>query len=629
LRFGSTLLGLMLWSTVGAASFSQAAIVQPSQSIPFSTARPIRDNAAVFSPVFADPTLEFSSKVRTDVVNPAQHPGARRVYPQGSAIPIITPLSVLPLPLQMAALPEAQTKPKAEKADVETLSTPPQTPDSQISTNNIDEPPKKKSDALKSDAPSSPATVQNGTMQQELPSVSLLGEPSQDLTSLVDNVLSASVVKLREYPIDLQVVLKLIESQNLPIQRDRLTAKIQNTAFYRTISDALPDMNATYSQSRFQGAIQIFGSATLQVYQSRLVPQFQADWLIKPGGEDVFKALAARRRYKESKFRLDNTLQEQLSQAARAYYDFLEAKVQVDNVTVGLEEARGQVALNNGRLKAGVGTKLDLMRSQSQLAQKETDLVIAQNQVAHAEQALLNILNLDPDIFLTTNVEGAQPHILVPLTIKTDELVAHAIDKNPTLKAEAMALKAISADSKATLSRLVPTVSLQTYINGTGPEIDKLGLSRFGGFVVQSNLLDGLGTRIPLDYRTRRLEYHRQQIQVQQRLRDVQTQVLDAFLNSRAAAQSMITAQNALVTSQEAYRLSLGRYRAGLGINVDLLNAQTELSLSRTRITQAILSFNRAQVSLVEALGEANPDTLLNGVSLSPANRSAGKKSTP
>lgn len=467
-----------------------------------------------------------------------------------------------------------------------------------------------------------------------LEAVTLTGEQSQNLVSMVRGVLSASVVKIQEYPIELETVLKLIEAQNLQIQRDLLTSKIRKTEFYRSVSRLLPDITSTYSHSRFQGVIQIFGSQTIPVFQTSVVPQLTARWVVNPGGQDVFRALALKHRAQEAKFRWDQTIQEQLAQGAREYYNFVEAHVQVDNVKAGLAEAESQVALNEARFKAGVGTRLDLMRAKTQLVQKQTDLVDFENRVALAEQQLLQTLNLNPDVMLIPARITAKPQILIPLSVKTDALVARAMEHNPSLKAQAMALKAVSADSKATLSRIVPTVTLQTYINGTGPSIEQLGLSRFGGFVVQSNLFESLGTAIPLDYRTRRLEYHRQEVELQLRLREVQTQVINGFLDSRAAAQSMLTSQEELTTAEEAYRLSLGRFRAGLGINVDVLNAQTALTLARIRLTQAILSFNRAQVSLLEATGDASTDTLLHGVqAVAPAtsspNNATGKKSSP
>lgn len=435
-----------------------------------------------------------------------------------------------------------------------------------------------------------------------------------DVLSMVNTVLSASVVKTRQTPINLPIVLKLVEMQNLPIQRDRMTAQIQQTAFLRSLSRMLPNVSATFTATRFNGVIQIFGNQTIPVMQTQTVPQLQGIWNIHPGGQDIFLALAERSRVHEARLRLDSTLQEQLSEAARRYYDFLAARIQLENVYASLTEARSQVTLSEARWQAGIGTRLDLMRSRSQLAERETEQVNAENRIARAEQDLLNTLNLEPDLALTTSVMTAQPRVLVPLSIPTDALVAHAVAKNPSLLAEVQQLSAITSEGRAVLGRIVPTVTLQAYVNGTGPNIQNLGLTRFGGITVRSDLLESLGTAIPLDYRARRQEARRQETQIRQRLRDVQSEVIKAFLDSRAAARSILTSREALASAKEAYRLALGRFQAGLGVNLDVLNAQTALALARARITAAILDFNRSQVSLLQALGETSSDTLLNGL---------------
>lgn len=461
----------------------------------------------------------------------------------------------------------------------------------------------------------------SGTVLTGPASTPMLGEMTlnndleqPDLVSMVNTVLSASVVKVREIPIDLDTVLALVENQNLPIQRDRLTSQVNRTLFYRSLSRMLPDVRATYTATRFKGVIQLFGDQTIPVTQTQVVPQLQAVWVINPGGQDVFRSLAARSRSKEALLRLDSTKQEQLAEAARRYYEFLTARIQRQNTEAGLLEAKSQLALSEARWKAGVGTRLDVMRSKSQLAERETDQVNAENRVDLAEQNLLNTLNLDPDLLLTSTVAEAQPHILVPLSAKTDALVAHAVYKNPALLAETLELAAIASERKAVLGRVIPTVTLQTYINGTGPDLQTLGLTRFGGITLQSNLLESMGTAIPLDYRERQLAARRQKVAILQRLRDLQSQVIKAFLDSRAAARSILTSREALLASQEAYRLAMGRFKAGLGINLDVLNAQTDLTAARTRITAAILDFNHAQINLLEALGETSATSLSQGL---------------
>jgi outer membrane protein TolC len=434
--------------------------------------------------------------------------------------------------------------------------------------------------------------------------------------SLLNRVLVGSVTKAREYPIDLPTVLKLVEVQNLPIQRDRLGSKINSNLYYRSLSDLLPDIQGTYNQSRFQGAIQIFGNQTLQVYQTRIVPQLTARWTIYPGGQDVFNALAARQRAKGAKVQVLDTLQDQLTQAANEYYDLLAAGIQVANINLSIQEAQSQVTLNEARLKAGVGTRLDLERARSQLVQREQALINAENTLAKAQQTLLNRLNLDPDVGLVAPQVAAQPRLLVPLTVQTDQLVAKAITNHPSLKITDREVKALRHEARAVLSRLVPSVTLQTYINGTGPEIDKLGLGRFGGFTLQADLAENLGLAIPLDYRTRRLQVRQQLINRQQQVRDVQTQVINGFLDSRASAKAVLTAQEELAVAQEAYRLAFGRFRAGLGINVDVLDAENALNTARTNVVSAILAFNQAQVRLLRSLGEVSTEHLLNGIKL-------------
>jgi outer membrane protein TolC len=460
--------------------------------------------------------------------------------------------------------------------------------------------------------PTAPDTATRGLEQNP---VTLFDE--KDLSqgaSLLNQVLVGSVVKVREYPIDLPVILKLVEAQNLPLQQDVLGAKINNNLYYRSLTDLLPDIQATYSQSRFQGAIQVFGSQTQSVYQTKLVPQLTARITIYPGGQDVFTALAARQRAKGAKFRVTDTLQEQLTQATNEYYSLLAAAIQVANVNLSIGEAQGQVNLNDARLRAGVGTKLDLERARSQLVQREQLLISAENDLAKAQQTLLNRLNLDPDVALVTPQVVAQPRLLVPLTVSTEQLVAKAITNNPALKITDTEIRALHDESKAVLSRLIPSVTLQTYINGTGPEIDKLGLGRYGGFALQTDFGDNLGLALPLDYRTKRLQIRQQEVLRRQQVRDIQTQVINSFLDTRASAKAVLAAQEELTVAQEAYRLAFGRFQAGLGINVDVLDAETTLNNARTAVVQSILSFNQAQVQLLRSLGEVSTNTLLNGL---------------
>lgn len=460
-------------------------------------------------------------------------------------------------------------------------------------------------------APAAPADI---TPLEQAPITMYDEKTISEGSALLNKVLTGTVIKIQEFPIDLPTVLKLVETQNLLLERDRLGAKIQSNLYYRSLSELLPDMQITYNQSRFQGVVQVFGSQTIPVYQTRIVPQLTARWTIYPGGQDVFNSLAAKQRAKGAKSQVISTLQDQLTLAANEYYQLLAAGIQVANVNLSIREVQGQVNLNEARLKAGVGTKLDLERARSQLVGREQALIIAENELAKAQQALLNRLNLDPSVGLVPPQVIAQPRPLVPLSVTTEQLVNKAVLNNPDLKVTQAEINALKWEGRAVLSRILPAVTLQTYINGTGPEIGKLGLGRFGGLALQADLLDNLGTSIPLDYRTKRLQIKQQTVQKQQQIRDIQSEVINAYLDSRASAKSVFAAQEQLAVAQEAYRLAFGRFRAGLGINVDVLDAQTALRDARTVVVRAILDFNQAQIRLLNALGEVSTPHILNGI---------------
>ncbi len=444
--------------------------------------------------------------------------------------------------------------------------------------------------------------------------VTLMEAPEVDRQLLLNQVLQASVTKTSNYPVDLATVLRLVQEQSLAVSRDTLAARIQGNNFYRSLSDMLPDILGNFQHTWFRGGVQIIGDQVFVFEQVRIIPQVTARLTIFPGGQQVFQALAARRRQQGLQTQTRETLQQQMAAAASDYYTLIEGIVDVQNAQLSLQEAQSQVDFNDARLRAGVGTKLDAMRARSQLAQRQLDLIRTQNQLARSEQALLNRLNLDPEIHLIPLETTAQPKLLVPLNLSSDELLAMALANHPNLKRNEQEMKALRADSLAVLGRIVPTVTLEFYQNATGPTYDNLTMGRFRGLFLESNLLENLGTDIPLAFRGVLLQMRQKAVERQILVRDIQSGVVDAYLNSRSLAQAILAAREELSAAEEAYRQAVGRYRAGLGLNVDVIDAQTALYLARTRLAESILGFNRSQVDLLRAMGVVTPGNVLFGL---------------
>src|SRR5262249_1103797 len=140
---------------------------------------------------------------------------------------------------------------------------------------------------------------------------------------------------------------------------------------YESEAAVLPSFEGAFTQNRFVGATQVFGGETVGVFRTTIQPQLTASWTLYPGGTSIYQILAARRHMQAGEQLTKETLQEQMSGAAQDYYKLLEAVAERDNAEKGVEEVQKQVELNQARIDAGVGIKLDLVRSKTLLAQKD------------------------------------------------------------------------------------------------------------------------------------------------------------------------------------------------------------------------------------------------------------------
>ncbi|MBX2859729.1 MAG: TolC family protein [Vampirovibrio sp.] len=426
--------------------------------------------------------------------------------------------------------------------------------------------------------------------------------------------LKGILTKTEAYPVDLPSVLKLVDEQNLLVQRSRFIKRRDKNRLYKSIASSLPDITGSFTQSRFRGAIQVFGGQTIDVIRPTIQSQLGASWTIHPGGKRIYEMLAARRRVKAAKLQVYETRQAQMARAAEEYYTLVEAYLNQEAALKSLEEAEAQKALNKARLTVGVGTKLDLIRAEAQAAERELDLLQAENQIALAEQALLRRLNLDTSIQLEPLDADAVKHRLVDDTTSPDELMKVAVTSHPSLERLRQELKAASSDYKAVRSDILPSINLSTVVSRTGPQYNETFYGRFAGVTATTNLLEGLGMAVPARMWEKRRDRDIKQTELEEQLRTVQTAVVNGLLNSKTFNRSIDVTQKQYDAANEGFRLAVGRYKAGVGIQLDVLNAQTDLIAARSALIQATQNFNRAQVQLLEAIGRISLETLTQGL---------------
>lgn len=428
-----------------------------------------------------------------------------------------------------------------------------------------------------------------------------------------------STLKTEQYPIDLSTALKLIEDQNLMIAQDQKNSEVVKSRYRQSQAALLPNIEGSYTQSRLEGGQQVFGDV-VTVIRKTVQPQLTASWTLYPGGKTIFDMLAARRRTQSANYLVKGTYQDQLSQATQDYYKLLAAYRQKDVALEALSLSEEQVKSNQALVDVGKGIPLDLSRAKTDYAQRQSTLVQSETAIIQAEQTLLNRLNLDPDIHLIPAELNLADETkkLIPQEEPVEKLIATAIDNNQAIKTGEADLKALGLDYKSVFSEIIPSVTVRSYVNGTGPKYNALTKTTFAGVTVNMNLLDNLGLQIPFRLQEKKKLIEQKTLAQQQLIRDTQSAVMTAYLSSENQRSAIEAAQQAVKSAEESYDLASGRYNAGYGINLDVLDARSALVTAKNTLIQAMLTYNQAQVQLVGAMGLVTPANLTQGIDTLP-----------
>jgi oligopeptide transport system permease protein len=438
--------------------------------------------------------------------------------------------------------------------------------------------------------------------------------PIETDTNIADATLANLRVLLQKtetLPIDLPTAFALVNRQNLWIAQDKTSVMTAKSRRLQAIATLLPNVTLGYNQNRFQGATQALGQS-IGIFSTTMQPQVEFNTTLFPGGRTLYQLLATHRRHQEALDILKETTQAQLSQVAQAYYDFIQSFALLQNSLQTLQEANNQLLLTKSKAKSNGKLLQELSRAETQASTQQRNAIDAESDFAKAEQALLNRLNLEPDVQLLPNLaNGPQPVVLLHPDTPIKTLLAQAMANNPTLKFQQTEAKAIQADMGAVRSDWLPSITLRAYLNGTGTAIDTLALTRFAGLSVSANLLEGMGVALPARQWEIRTLHQRQQQLVSAVKRQVEERVVRAFLDSRAFLASIQTTQAQLQSAEENYHLIQANYHLGKEAFVSVVDAQNTLRDARNEAARAVFSFNRAQVRLQEAIGGATVERLL------------------
>jgi len=290
------------------------------------------------------------------------------------------------------------------------------------------------------------------------------------------------------------------------------------------------------------------------------------------------------------------------SNVARAYAQLGYAFVQQDLAQDQLKRAKESQSLTGQRVDAGVDSKLQLKQGDTEVANAEAEVAVANRAVDAARSTLSVLLGKGPD----RGLEITRPAMLTPgeLAVPADlpvALIAHRAD----LVAARWRVEAADKDITAAKKEFLPNINISAIAGGIalgGGNPFNLA-HRFYQVGPAINLPIFDGGRLRANLSGKDAQYDIAVAQYNQTLVGALNEVSDDLSAAQSLQVQLAAQQRAQQAARQAWDLALQRYKAGVGSYLEALTVRQQLLVANRRVAALEAQQVDLSVQLIQALG--------------------------
>ena len=280
------------------------------------------------------------------------------------------------------------------------------------------------------------------------------------------------------------------------------------------------------------------------------------------------------------------------------YFDMLQADNMQKLGRESVERLADHLKNVEAQYEVGVVAKVDVLRSQVELANAKQSLIKAENAYQIAEANLNKIVGLPMD----TQLKLDNLLVYTPYENDMQYCLDYAAMHRPELEQAKQNVEAAKGALRVAISGHMPQVAAtasQNWNNKNWPG-DENG-NWYVGVSVGLNIFDSGVTTSKIHGAEADLakahETYRDTVDA------VNLDVRSNYLNLREAEKRIDTTKLAVSQAEEDYRIAQLRYMNGVGTNTDVLDAQVALTDAKTNYLQAMYDYNTCKTNLETANG--------------------------
>ncbi|HOL94613.1 MAG TPA: TolC family protein [bacterium] len=326
------------------------------------------------------------------------------------------------------------------------------------------------------------------------------------------------------------------------------------------------------------------------------------------GGRIIHSIQAAELLQLASEKRLARTRQELIYNVSRVFYDILAQQNVIESLQFSqrvLEEHEQRI---QQLIQAERAAKVDLLRTQVQLAN------VIQNRIQES-----NILDIQRQVLMNLmGIENATEPLEIEGELNEEPFPAGRVSPPDRAYENRTDLQADQAEYQAQTNRVAaaaaeqwPALSLfGSYggVWGIDPDFKQPGAASLEdtgmiGFAVEVPLF--VGGRIQAKVREEQAKQLALQERVRKRRLQIQLEIETSIKTVQSIYQRVIAVKTAIAQAKESFRIEQEKYNAGKGTITDVLDAQSAMLTAETNYYQALAEYNIAIAQYDFAMGES------------------------
>ena len=404
--------------------------------------------------------------------------------------------------------------------------------------------------------------------------------------------------------------------QNMLIQASKDGVKGAESQRKAAFTNYLPKLSTSYYYSRVNPAPWAYFpganlTPTLKIPSSQNIVGTQDNyaWYLEVR-QPLFAGGSIHANYQASKKGEDiakadesTTTQDIVQEVKIAYFNILKAQKIVDVTRQSVDQLKAHRDEAQSFFDVGLIPKNDLLQSEVRLADGQQSLLRAENSLETAKSRLNTVLRRD----INTPVSLQDILVYRPYHQAMEPCIQTAMDKRPEIQAYLSKVDQMKEYVKVAQGDLMPSVNAIGHYEryGDSPELNGTIYRSMENWYIMAradwSLWEWGKTKNQID--TRRHQENQLQNLLANEKDRITFEVKASYLQVRESEKQVFVVQKAIEQAEENFRINTERYREQVATSLEVLDAQTLLTKTKSDYFNALGDYFISQARLERAMG--------------------------